>query len=184
MIATAQFYYIASFFLTVSVESLLEVAEHAVEHNKARLMRSVCLMWCGSAVVGGARGKVACLSVVQNVPVGKQRLHHRRSPQTTMNQQVFMMNLSAPFLIQFFQDQMKQVRKYLPRMYMQYVGAVRVDSGTPSISQTEPLLFFLSFLLCLQRNPQQTNTHTNRPCPTRTTSSPTSRRPPPTGSSR
>lgn len=36
MIATAQFYYIASFFLTVSVESLLVVAEHAVEHNKAR----------------------------------------------------------------------------------------------------------------------------------------------------
>lgn len=57
MIAAAQFYYVASFFLTVSVESLLEVAEHAVEHNK-----------------------------------------------------VFAMNLSAPFLIQFFQDQMKQVR--------------------------------------------------------------------------
>ena len=34
MIAAAQFYYVASFFLTVSVESLLEVAEHAAEHNK------------------------------------------------------------------------------------------------------------------------------------------------------
>ena len=34
MIAQAQFYYVASFFLTVSVDSLLEVAEHAVEHNK------------------------------------------------------------------------------------------------------------------------------------------------------
>jgi len=27
-------FYVASFFLTVSVESLLEVANHAVEHNK------------------------------------------------------------------------------------------------------------------------------------------------------
>lgn len=35
MIAAAQLYYVASFFLTVSVESLLEVAEHAAEHNKA-----------------------------------------------------------------------------------------------------------------------------------------------------
>lgn len=34
MIAKAQYYYVASFFLTVSVEALLEVAEHAVEHNK------------------------------------------------------------------------------------------------------------------------------------------------------
>jgi len=34
MIAEAQMFYVASFFLTVSVESLLEVANHAVEHNK------------------------------------------------------------------------------------------------------------------------------------------------------
>lgn len=36
MIAEAKMFYIASFFLTVSVESLLVVADHAVEHNKVR----------------------------------------------------------------------------------------------------------------------------------------------------
>lgn len=59
MINRAQFFYVASFFLTVSVESLLEVAEHAVQHNK-----------------------------------------------------VFALNLSAPFLIQFFGEQMAQAMPY------------------------------------------------------------------------
>ncbi|EWM21385.1 adenosine kinase [Nannochloropsis gaditana] len=59
MIAEAKMFYIASFFLTVSVESLLVVADHAVEHNK-----------------------------------------------------IFAMNLSAPFLIQFFAEPMAQALPY------------------------------------------------------------------------
>eukprot|EP01031_Cornospumella_fuschlensis_P032203 gene32204-38948_t len=58
-IANAQIIYISGFFLTVSVDSILTVAKHAVEHN-----------------------------------------------------QIFSMNLSAPFLIQFFGDQMAAVMPY------------------------------------------------------------------------
>ncbi|RYH15649.1 hypothetical protein EON65_31430 [archaeon] len=58
-ITNAQIIYISGFFLTVSVDSILTVAKHAVEHN-----------------------------------------------------QIFTMNLSAPFLIQFFGDQMAAVMPY------------------------------------------------------------------------
>mmetsp|Transcript_1611 Transcript_1611/g.2171 ORF Transcript_1611/g.2171 Transcript_1611/m.2171 type:complete len:353 (+) Transcript_1611:106-1164(+) len=59
IIKAAQFYYIAGFFLTVSVESLLTVAKHAVAENK-----------------------------------------------------VFALNLSAPFIIDFFGDQLGQALPY------------------------------------------------------------------------
>jgi adenosine kinase len=59
IIESAKFYYIAGFFLTVSVESLVKVAEHALENKKT-----------------------------------------------------FLLNLSAPFLIDFFADQMAQAMPY------------------------------------------------------------------------
>jgi adenosine kinase len=59
LVQSAQFYYSAGFFLTVSVESMVQVAQHAVEH-----------------------GKTYCL------------------------------NLSAPFIVDFFADQMAQVLEY------------------------------------------------------------------------
>ena len=59
IIEAAQFYYIAGFFLTVSIESLLKVTEHALEKKKT-----------------------------------------------------FCLNLSAPFLIDFFADQMAQAMPY------------------------------------------------------------------------
>lgn len=71
MISKAKYYYVASFFLTVSVDSLLEIANHAVEHNK-----------------------------------------------------VFAINLSAPFLIQFFQDQMKQAIPYADYVFANESEAV------------------------------------------------------------
>lgn len=58
-IEQAQIVYISGFFLTVSVESIREVAQHCVDNNK-----------------------------------------------------IFAMNLSAPFLIQFFRDQMEAVMPY------------------------------------------------------------------------
>jgi len=72
MLQKAQFYYIASFFLTVSVESLEVMAKHAVENGK-----------------------------------------------------IFMMNLSAPFLIEFFKDQMSVA---LP--YTDYVFANESEAET------------------------------------------------------
>ncbi|CAN0226198.1 unnamed protein product [Discosporangium mesarthrocarpum] len=59
MVASARFYYIAGFFLTVSVDSIVKVATHAVEEGK-----------------------------------------------------VLAMNLSAPFLVQFFGDQMATALPY------------------------------------------------------------------------
>eukprot|EP00543_Licmophora_paradoxa_P002244 CAMPEP_0202449502 /NCGR_PEP_ID=MMETSP1360-20130828/8223_1 /ASSEMBLY_ACC=CAM_ASM_000848 /TAXON_ID=515479 /ORGANISM="Licmophora paradoxa, Strain CCMP2313" /LENGTH=343 /DNA_ID=CAMNT_0049067441 /DNA_START=15 /DNA_END=1046 /DNA_ORIENTATION=+ len=59
IIEAAQFYYVAGFFLTVSVESLVKVADHAVEKNK-----------------------------------------------------VFCLNLSAPFIIDFFGDQVATALQY------------------------------------------------------------------------
>ena len=59
IIESAQFYYIAGFFLTVSVESLVKVTEHAVEKNK-----------------------------------------------------VFALNLSAPFIVDFFGDQLATALEY------------------------------------------------------------------------
>ncbi len=45
MIAEANIFYVASFFLTVSVDSLLEVANHAVEHNKVRSKSNQIVIW-------------------------------------------------------------------------------------------------------------------------------------------
>jgi len=59
IVEAAQFYYCAGFFLTVSVESLVQVADHAVEKNK-----------------------------------------------------VFCLNLSAPFIIDFFGDQLSKALEY------------------------------------------------------------------------
>lgn len=59
IIEAAKIYYITGFFLTVSVESILKIARHSVEHNK-----------------------------------------------------IFTINLSAPFLVQFFGDQMAAVMPY------------------------------------------------------------------------
>lgn len=64
IIEAAQFYYIAGFFLTVSVESLLVVADHAVEKNK-----------------------------------------------------VFCLNLSAPFIIDFFDKQVAQAMPYADYLF-------------------------------------------------------------------
>jgi len=59
IIQSAQVYYVAGFFLTVSVESLLQVATHAANHNK-----------------------------------------------------IFSINLSAPFIVDFFGDQLAQALPY------------------------------------------------------------------------
>lgn len=64
IIASAKFYYMAGFFLTVSVESLVQVADHAVAENKP-----VCL------------------------------------------------NLSAPFIIDFFGDQMATAMEYADYLF-------------------------------------------------------------------
>ncbi|CAJ1958644.1 unnamed protein product [Cylindrotheca closterium] len=64
IIESAKFYYIAGFFLTVSVESLLQVTEHALANKKT-----------------------------------------------------FCMNLSAPFLIDFFGDQMAQAMPYVDFLF-------------------------------------------------------------------
>lgn len=64
VIESAKFYYIAGFFLTVSVESLLKVTEHALANKKT-----------------------------------------------------FCMNLSAPFLIDFFGDQMAQAMPYVDYLF-------------------------------------------------------------------
>lgn len=59
IIETAQYYYCAGFFLTVSVESLVQVAEHAVQANK-----------------------------------------------------IFCLNLSAPFIVEFFKEQLETALPY------------------------------------------------------------------------
>lgn len=64
IIESAKFYYIAGFFLTVSVESLVKVAEHALENKKT-----------------------------------------------------FCLNLSAPFIIDFFADQMAQAMPYADYLF-------------------------------------------------------------------
>lgn len=64
IIESAKFYYIAGFFLTVSVESLVKVAEHAVANNK-----------------------------------------------------VFCLNLSAPFIVDFFGDQLGQALPYADYLF-------------------------------------------------------------------
>lgn len=64
IIASAKYYYVAGFFLTVSVESLVQVAEHAVANNK-----------------------------------------------------VFCLNLSAPFIIDFFGDQLATAIPYADYLF-------------------------------------------------------------------
>eukprot|EP00545_Synedropsis_sp_CCMP1620_P012054 CAMPEP_0119003888 /NCGR_PEP_ID=MMETSP1176-20130426/821_1 /TAXON_ID=265551 /ORGANISM="Synedropsis recta cf, Strain CCMP1620" /LENGTH=345 /DNA_ID=CAMNT_0006955529 /DNA_START=34 /DNA_END=1071 /DNA_ORIENTATION=- len=64
LIASAKYYYIAGFFLTVSVESLVQVAEHAVAENKA-----------------------------------------------------FCLNLSAPFIVDFFGDQLATALSYADYLF-------------------------------------------------------------------
>ena len=103
MIAAAQFYYVASFFLTVSVEALLEVADHAVEHNKARACRVFSLIFFLWGVGGWGERAVFWGDLTPTI--------YTPSNDNQQHGQVFAMNLSAPFLVQFFQDQMKQVIK-------------------------------------------------------------------------
>ncbi|KAK7930786.1 hypothetical protein WMY93_007181 [Mugilogobius chulae] len=64
LVETAKVYYIAGFFLTVSVESILKVAKHASENNK-----------------------------------------------------MFCLNLSAPFISQFFKDNLMQVMPYVDVLF-------------------------------------------------------------------
>ncbi|KAJ8248431.1 hypothetical protein GJAV_G00241950 [Gymnothorax javanicus] len=64
LVEKAKVYYIAGFFLTVSVESILKVAKHAAEHDK-----------------------------------------------------IFCINLSAPFISQFYKDQMMQVMPYVDILF-------------------------------------------------------------------
>ncbi|MED6289210.1 hypothetical protein CHARACLAT_000382 [Characodon lateralis] len=64
LVQKAKVYYIAGFFLTVSLESILKVAKHASEHNK-----------------------------------------------------LFCMNLSAPFICQFFKDNLMQVMPYIDVLF-------------------------------------------------------------------
>ncbi|MEQ2194769.1 hypothetical protein XENOCAPTIV_002679, partial [Xenoophorus captivus] len=64
LVQKAKVYYIAGFFLTVSLESILKVAKHASEHNK-----------------------------------------------------LFCMNISAPFICQFFKDNLMQVMPYIDVLF-------------------------------------------------------------------
>lgn len=81
----AKYFYIAGFFLTVSPESILLVAEHAAANNKVTviyIMGSFSLAIISSAIA---------------------------SPGPLQLLQVFMMNLSAPFICEFFKDAQEKV---------------------------------------------------------------------------
>ena len=73
----AKYFYIAGFFLTVSPESIMLVAEHAAANNKVKLVQLY----------------PSCVIIA-----------FRSSFIWDMHVQVFMMNLSAPFICEFFKD--------------------------------------------------------------------------------
>lgn len=141
MLSSARFYYIAGFFLTVSMDAILKVAKSATEDRKVRSCNvvDVTLLTIGPLLVwllwrlvsrrARQNSKVTAPEIVgcDNVShAGRVDLNpyliypvkHKNSsialicPILCTPFQVLAMNLSAPFLVQFFGEQMSAALAY------------------------------------------------------------------------